>query len=61
MACKLKCPNCKRILKERGDGGKLAQGTYVVFVGEPRRVRCTSCKTEDSVEAFDPWLEVYKT
>ena len=57
MACKLKCPNCKRILKELGDGGKLAQGTYVVLAGEPRKVRCTKCGVEGTVEAFDSWAE----
>lgn len=53
MACKLKCPNCKRVLKERGDGSKLSQGTYVVLIGEPRKVRCTKCKAEGTVEEFD--------
>lgn len=30
MACKMKCPQCKRVLKEAGDGGKVAQAEYIV-------------------------------
>jgi phage FluMu protein Com len=53
MACKLKCPKCKRVLKERGDRVKSAQGTYTVLEGEPRLIRCNKCKAEDTVVSFD--------
>jgi hypothetical protein len=30
MASKMKCPQCKRMLKEAGDEGKVARGEYLV-------------------------------
>lgn len=50
MACKLRCPACRRMLKEEGDEMKRAQGEYRVraltaaTTGEQaRQVECLEC------------------
>lgn len=62
MAAKLECPNCKRILKEEGDGGKRAQGEYRVYdslrnskreVGYSRLIECIKCGYKGHPLAFD--------
>lgn len=47
MACKMRCPQCKRILKEAGDEGKRAQGEYIV-IHDPKftgkwDIECLAC------------------
>ena len=47
MASKLKCPKCKRVLKEAGDNGKIAQGEYIVIEDKMfswnRMIECLGC------------------
>lgn len=68
MACKLRCPKCKLMLKEEGDEGKQSQGTYRVFdatspfnidAGKPDRVlRCSECG--GYFEPRETWDEEFK-
>lgn len=47
MACKLRCPKCKRMLKEAGDEGKVARGEYLVIYTNKEKtewlVECMAC------------------
>ena len=48
MACKIRCPKCKLILREEGDEMKNSQGEYRVYDsigrGESKRILfCLSC------------------
>lgn len=45
MACKLRCPTCEKVLKEKGDEGKRAEGEYVVIdeSEKNRTVKCLVC------------------
>jgi len=59
MAAKIKCPHCNRILKQEGDFGKQAQGTYRVYDSIPnwtwdknphRVLKCLKCR-----KFFERW------
>jgi len=61
MAVKIKCSNCKKILKEEGDEMKKAQGHYRVYenlwnsvqdAGSRRLILCLECGTADVPSAF---------
>jgi len=61
MACKLRCPECKTMLKEEGDEMKKANGEYRVYdslwnskheAGAFRLLRCLKCKHMNDVRAF---------
>lgn len=43
MACKLRCPNCKTMLKIKDDHGKDANGEYVVTEEDVRYIECLEC------------------
>ena len=47
MACKIRCPKCKMMLKEEGDGMKRSQGEYRIYDssghGGKRILFCLSC------------------
>jgi hypothetical protein len=49
MACKMQCPSCKKMLKEKDDHGKVAQGEYLVINDEIRKLECCECKHISSV------------
>ncbi len=54
MSCKLKCPRCGLILKEKGDHSKEAQGEYVVHKDVWQNdVECLACKWMDKAATFD--------
>ncbi len=53
MACKLRCPNCKKTLKERGDHSKCANGTYIVRPkGKRNNIECNECGHISDVKDF---------
>lgn len=56
MACKLKCPHCGLVLKERGDLGKKAQGEYIVVGGVGPKIQCVPCGWIDKTAHFDELL-----
>jgi len=58
MAHKLRCPNCRRMLKQKGDEMKQAQGEYRVhdICAEltretARMIECLECREKFSPEA----------
>jgi hypothetical protein len=54
MACKLECPSCKKILKEKDDHGKQAQGEYKVINSAVRQIECLEC---DFLRPVDVWTK----
>jgi hypothetical protein len=69
MACKLKCPNCGKVLKEEGDEMKLSQGEYRVYDsiwnskcenGTHRLILCLFCGHTGKVDTFDDYREESK-
>jgi len=61
MACKLKCPNCLKVLREEGDEGKQG-GEYRVYdslwngaseAGKYRLIKCLECGHASEVNNFD--------
>lgn len=62
MASKLRCPNCRKMLKEEGDQLKSANGEYRVYdnlanskniAGRFRLVGCLECWYITDVRSFD--------
>jgi len=63
MACKLRCPKCKKMLKEEGDEMKSSNGEYRVYdnlanskldAGSYRLILCLECDRVGTVYDFDP-------
>jgi hypothetical protein len=61
MACKLKCPECLKVLREEGDEGKKG-GEYRVYdslwnskseAGTYRLIKCLECEYITGVNDFD--------
>ncbi len=61
MSCKLKCPKCKKILKESGDEMKKAEGEYLIFdslensnhqAATYRLIECLECNHSAKVNMF---------
>lgn len=58
MACKLVCPQCLSVLKEKGDHGKQARGEYRIFVETTSRskgdthIKCGVCHYFGHVNKF---------
>lgn len=61
MAAKMQCPKCCHILKEEGDGGKVAQGEYRVMDAAGYKKRgcveralwCSVCKSITDIREFE--------
>ena len=62
MSCKLKCPQCKKALKEEGDGTKRSGGEYRVYdslwnskqiKSTFRLIKCLECGFATEVIKFD--------
>lgn len=53
MACKLRCPECKTMLKEKGDQMKSANGEYEVFTRDGANIiKCLVCGHTGSAIEF---------
>ena len=53
MACKIRCPKCKFMLKEEDDGMKKSQGEYRVYDSHNSKHRlllCLSCNHSSSMD-----------
>jgi len=54
MACKMVCPNCKKMAKIENDHMKEARVEYVVIDFKHGRILyCTGCKTPAMVSQWD--------
>lgn len=57
MACKLRCPKCKHMLKEAGDLGKVARGEYVVIYTNKEKtdwvIECMVCAYRGEPMTFE--------
>ncbi len=54
MACKLKCPNCHAVCKEKDDHAKQSRGFYEVVNNWSESIlKCSECKAE---RAASLWL-----
>jgi hypothetical protein len=60
MACKMWCPQCKKVLKEEGDESKEAQGEYRVYNSDKglknyRVLKCLLCGYVSDVEKWSDY------